>query len=250
MRVRSAEISVPRKWRPASVVAAAIVVVLIAFPVLAADPSGSPDASASAGASTEPTATTEPTSSTEPSVAASAAPAATPKSLASAAPERPDSEESEKPDKADKDKDNKGDKTPEVAITLRGTIASTTGDKGFPTFTMSSGGKIYELEAGPPWFWGANHPLAKFVGKTVTITGEAEAGGTDVDVEAVDGTAIRAPGKPPWAGGWKVVGERHPGWSQAKADKFKAKFGDCFPPGQCKKADATTAAPSAIPRGD
>jgi hypothetical protein len=250
MRVRSAEISVPRKWRPASVVVAAIVVVLIAFPVLAADPSGSPDASASAGASTAPTATTEPTSSTEPSVAASAAPAATPKSLASAAPERPDSEESEKPDKADKDDDNKGDKTPEVPITLRGTIASTTGDKGFPTFTMSSGGKTYELEAGPPWFWGANNPLAKFVGKTVTITGEAEAGGTDVDVEAVDGTAIRAPGKPPWAGGWKVVGERHPGWSQAKADKFKAKFGDCFPPGQCKKADATTAAPSAIPRGD
>jgi len=115
---------------------------------------------------------------------------------------------------------------------------------------MSSGGKTYELEAGPPWFWGANNPLAKFVGKTVTITGEAEAGGTEVDVEAVDGTAIRAPGKPPWAGGWKVVGERHPGWSQAKADKFKAKFGDCFPPGQCKKADAGTAAPSAIPRGD
>jgi opacity protein-like surface antigen len=41
-------------------------------------------------------------------------------------------------------------------------------------------------------------------------------------------------GKPPWAGGWKRVGEGHPGWSQEKADRFKAKFGDCFPPGQCK----------------
>ena len=226
-------------------------VIAVALPVLAADPSGSPDASASASA--EPTSSTEPTASTKPSVAASAAPAATPKSLASAAPETTEPDESGKPDKGNNGNNGKGDKadkTPEVPITLRGTIASTTGDKGFPTFTMSSGGKTYELEAGPPWFWGANNPLAKFVGKTVTITGEAEAGGTEVDVEAVDGTAIRAPGKPPWAGGWKVVGERHPGWSQAKADKFKAKFGDCFPPGQCKKADATTAAPSAIPRGD
>ena len=237
--------------RPAAFLVAAVVVIAVALPVLAADPSGSPDASASASA--EPTSSTEPTASTEPSVAASAAPAATPKSLASAAPETTEPDESGKPDKGNNGnngKGDKGDKTPEVPITLRGTIASTTGDKGFPTFTMSSGGKTYELEAGPPWFWGANNPLAKFVGKTVTITGEAEAGGTEVDVEAVDGTAIRAPGKPPWAGGWKVVGERHPGWSQAKADKFKAKFGDCFPPGQCKKADATTAAPSAIPRGD
>ena len=239
--------------RPAAFLVAAVVVIAVALPVLAADPSGSPDASASASASTEPTSSTEPTASTKPSVAASAAPAATPKSLASAAPETTEPDESGKPDKGNNGnngKGDKGDKTPEVPITLRGTIASTTGDKGFPTFTMSSGGKTYELEAGPPWFWGANNPLAKFVGKTVTITGEAEAGGTEVDVEAVDGTAIRAPGKPPWAGGWKVVGERHPGWSQAKADKFKAKFGDCFPPGQCKKADATTAAPSAIPRGD
>ena len=237
--------------RPAAFLVAAVVVIAVALPVLAADPSGSPDASASARA--EPTSSTEPTASTEPSVAASAAPAATPKSLASAAPETTEPDESGKPDKGNNGNNgtgDKGDKTPEVPITLRGTIASTTGDKGFPTFTMSSGGKTYELEAGPPWFWGANNPLAKFVGKTVTITGEAEAGGTEVDVEAVDGTAIRAPGKPPWAGGWKVVGERHPGWSQAKADKFKAKFGDCFPPGQCKKADAGTAAPSAIPRGD
>jgi hypothetical protein len=228
-------------------------VIAVALPVLAADPSGSPDASAGASASTEPSSSTEPTASTEPSVAASAAPAATPKSLASAAPGAAEPDESEKPDKGNNGNNGKGDKadkTPEVAITLRGTVASTTGDKGFPTFTLSSGGKTYELEAGPPWFWGANNPLAKFVGKTVTITGETHTGATDVDVETVDGTAIRAPGKPPWAGGWKVVGERHPGWSQAKADKFKAKFGDCFPPGQCKKSDATTAAPSAIPRGD
>ncbi len=73
-------------------------------------------------------------------------------------------------------------------------------------------------------------------------------GGTEVDVQTVDGTAIRAPGKPPWAGGWKVQGEKHPGWSQAKADKFKAKFGDCWPPGHCKRAAET--APNTGPPGD
>ncbi len=71
----------------------------------------------------------------------------------------------------------------------------------------------------------------------MTITGEQAAGSTEVDVLTVDGKALREPGKPPWAGGWKVVGERHPGWSQEKADRFKAKFGDCFPPGQCKTKD-------------
>ena len=30
-------------------------------------------------------------------------------------------------------------------------------------------------------------------------------------------------GKPPWAGGPKVQGERHPGWKAWKADKFAAK---------------------------
>jgi hypothetical protein len=82
----------------------------------------------------------------------------------------------------------------------------------------------------------------------VTVTGETHTGSTDVDVLTVDGTVIREPGKPPWAGGWKVVASAHPGWSQEKADRFKAKFGDCFPPGQCKK-DAPTSSP-AIPRGD
>jgi hypothetical protein len=151
-----------------------------------------------------------------------------------------------KPDKADKA--NKGNKTPEVAITLRGTVAMAADAKGRQTFSMVSGGTTYELEAGPAWFWGTNNPLAKFAGKTVTISGEVHVGATEVDVLTVDGTAIRAPGKPPWAGGWKVVGEKHPGWSQAKADKFKAKFGDCWPPGHCKQAAETT--PNTGPLGD
>ena len=220
--------AVPRWRRTASFVVGAIVVVALAFPVFAADPSESPGASAesSEGASTAP----------------SAGESATPKAQSSSAP---GDDEGGKPDKA-----NKADKTPEVPITLSGTVTTTTDAKGRPSFSLTSGGKTYELEAGPPWFWGANNPLAKFAGKSVTITGETEAGSTNVDVQTVDGTAIRAPGKPPWAGGWKVVGEKHPGWSQAKADKFKAKFGDCFPPGQCKKTQSGTPSTPVIPRGD
>ena len=135
-----------------------------------------------------------------------------------------------------------------MAITLHGTIVATIDGKGRPSFSLTSGATTYQLEAGPPWFWGANNPLAKYTGKTVTVTGETHTGSTDVDVLTVDGTVIREPGKPPWAGGWKVVGSAHPGWSQEKADRFNAKFGGCFPPGQCKK-DAPTASP-AIPRGD
>ena len=58
----------------------------------------------------------------------------------------------------------------------------------------------------------------------------------------VDGKRIRAEGKPPWAGGWKRVGERHPGWTQEKWDRWQAKMAgkakalgvDCWPPGHCK----------------
>ena len=244
----STRIAVPAWRRPASFVVGAFVVAALALPVLAADPtpdpSASPGSSAGAGASAsaEPAASPEPSTSPAPSVAPSLVPVATPpRSFPSASPEAAGGG---KPDKANK---GKGDKTPAVPITLRGTVATTTDGKGRPAFSLTSGGTTYELSAGPPWFWGANNPLAAFVGKTVTITGETHTGTLEVDVLAVDGTAIRAPGKPPWAGGWKVVGERHPGWSQAKADRFKAKFGDCFPPGQCKGAET---APTAVPRGD
>lgn len=231
MRVRSERVLGSRGWRSAAAVVALIVVAALALPVLAADPSSSP------GASRQPT-------------VASFAPAATPQRPApSASPVPAEADEDEdggKPDKADKA--NKGNKTPEVAITLQGAVTMATDAKGRQTFSLSSGGTIYELEAGPSWFWGANNPLAKFTGKTVTITGEVHVGETDVDVLTVDGAAIRAPGKPPWAGGWKVVGEKHPGWTQAKADKHNAKFGDCWPPGHCKRAAETT--PNTGPPGD
>ena len=127
------------------------------------------------------------------------------------------------------------DKTPKSPITLNGTIESSTDADGVAAYTLEDGGKTYTLEAGPKWFFDKGaYPLDPYVGKSVKVEGEVADGGTEVEVTSIDGTALREPGKPPWAGGWRVVGERHPGWSQEKADRMKAKFGDCFPPGQCK----------------
>jgi hypothetical protein len=130
------------------------------------------------------------------------------------------------------------DKAPKATVTLTGTIETSSNADGEAVYTLADGGTTYTLEAGPRWFFGDNYPLQPFVGKAVTIVGEKAEGSNEVDVLSVDGTALRPAGKPPWAGGWKAVGERHPGWSQEKADRMKAKFGDCFPPGQCRdKAD-------------
>jgi hypothetical protein len=140
---------------------------------------------------------------------------------------------------------NKPPKVEKTPITVSGTVAETTDADGRSTFTLRSGGTTYTLEGGPSWFYGDDHPLKAYVGDSVTVVGRRAAGETDIDVETVNGQALREPGKPPWAGGWKAVGERHPGWSQAKADRMKAKFGDCFPPGQCKEKSAKPAATTA-----
>jgi hypothetical protein len=144
----------------------------------------------------------------------------------------------------------KPSKVPEVQVTIRGEVRSATDAKGRPEFTLLAGGKTLRLSAGPAWFFGAKNPLLPFVGKTVTIVGEQS--GDEVDVVSVDGTALRAPGKPPWAGGWKVVGKIHPGWSQEKADRQAAKAkarADCFPPGQCKDKPNRSPEPTEAPRG-
>jgi hypothetical protein len=136
-------------------------------------------------------------------------------------------------------------KVPKEAITLTGTVTAATDADGNAEYRLSSGGTTYTLDAGPAWFHGDNHPLKAFAGESVTIVGEIAEGSTEVEVATVDGTAIRAAGKPPWSGGWKRVGEGHPGWSQEKADRMaekaermKEKFGECFPPGKCKDAAA------------
>ncbi len=123
-------------------------------------------------------------------------------------------------------------------MTVTGLVAVTSDGDGDASYTLTSGATTYKLEAGPPWFFGDAYPLKPYVGKNVTVVGEQDAGSSEIDVLSVDGTQIRAPGKPPWAGGWKRVGSIHPGWSQEKADRWQAKAEakgvDCWPPGHCK----------------
>lgn len=125
------------------------------------------------------------------------------------------------------------EKTPSTPITVSGTVAKGTNADGETVYTLADGGTTYTLEAGPAWFF-ETYPLEPYVGQAVTIDGEIQDGSSVIDVLSIEGTELREPGKPLWAGGWKAVGERHPGWSQEKADRFEAKFGGCFPPGQCK----------------
>lgn len=134
-------------------------------------------------------------------------------------------------------------KQPKESITLRGTVTQASDEQGATVYRLSSEGTLYTLDAGPSWFLGQDHPLAARVGDTVTISGTLATGSTEVDVETIDGESIRDGGKPPWAGGWKTVGQQHPGWSEEKAalmaEKLAARqlrFGDCFPPGHCKQA--------------
>jgi hypothetical protein len=230
------------QFRALAAVAALLAVALVAMPALGVDPSGSP----SAVPSTEPstTASTEPSTvaSTEPSATASAAPSAAPSAspaapapapAASAGASEPDEDgqggnNGSKPDKAaTKDK---GSEAPEHPVTLTGIVGHPSGQDDF---TLVVGIKVYRLSDGPPWWWGDAAPLAAFVGKTVTIDGEQEEGSDEVDVLAINGKAIREPGRPPWAGGWKVVGSKHPGWAQWKVDKLAGKgHGRDTAPGQ------------------
>lgn len=130
------------------------------------------------------------------------------------------------------------DKAPTAPITILGTIERSTDAAGRSTYTVRDGGTTYTLGAGPWWFYGDDHPLDPFVGESVTIVGEIAKGSSDIDVDTVNGKALREAGKPPWAGGWKAVGEAHPGWSQVKADRFESRFGECWPPGHCKEGPA------------
>lgn len=131
------------------------------------------------------------------------------------------------------------DKAPKDPITVTGTVTKVTDQDGETVYELTSGGTTYTLDAGPAWFMGDDHPLASRVGHTVTIVGEVAAGATEVEVQTIDGTAVREGGKPPWAGGWKAVGEKHPGWNADKAARVAnhltrliERFG-CFPPGEC-----------------
>jgi hypothetical protein len=158
-----------------------------------------------------------------------------------AASSAPSASTAPKPDKAPKR--DKAARPPEAEVTVTGTVGTRTDAKGETEYTLTSGSTVVTLHAGPAWFHKDAHPLKAFVGKRVTVVGEQRAGETEVDVRSVDGTVVRASGKPPWAGGWKRVGKDHPGWSQEKWDRWQTKRSDqakrhgvdCWPPGLCKQ---------------
>lgn len=142
-------------------------------------------------------------------------------------------------------------KAPAVAVTVSGTVVGTTDGRGRPSFELTAGGTTWELSAGPKWYWGTNNPLAAFVGKAVEVAGTHREGSTDLSVQTIDGTPIRAAGRPPWAGGPKAVGERHPGFKAWKARGGNGKgngHGRATAPGQLKdKANKSASDETADP---
>lgn len=208
--------------RLVAALAAIAALVVVAVPVLGVDPSRGPSTG------TAPTAA-------PPSASPSATPAAAPGASASPSDDG-QGDDHGKPDKAAKPGQDQ-DAT-EHPVTLSGTVGKAAGEDG--EFTLTVGSTVYTLDAGPKWWWGDASPLAAAVGKHVTIAGEQEDGSTNVDVLAIDGKQLRPAGRPPWAGGWKVVGPKHPGWAQWKVDKHAGKVsGRDTAPGQQSKPSPT-----------
>jgi hypothetical protein len=244
-----------------AVLALVALVALIALPVLAADPSGAPSPSASEPVdSSETAASPSPATSTTEAPTATSDPTAAPEATAASTSEAPDADGdgTQMPERPPKPAKDKAAKTPGEPVTLTGTVGSRTDADGRTAYTLTTGASVVVLDAGPSWFYGDDHPLADHVGEVVTVAGTQRAGADEVDVETVDGHAIREPGKPPWAGGPKVVGERHPGWSEEKAARWEAKRAEqaarhgttCWPPGHCKDAAAGGAPGPTNPPGD
>lgn len=115
---------------------------------------------------------------------------------------------------------------PKQQTEATGQVGATRDDDGETEYDLSADGRTVELDAGPPWFYEGDYPLAPFVGETITVTGESgtnREGEPEIDVFSVttsDGQTerIRSEGKPPWAGGPKEVGPKHPGYGKADAE--------------------------------
>jgi hypothetical protein len=139
--------------------------------------------------------------------------------------------------KPDKPGNGKAPKEAGIAVTVTGTVKAAKDEKGRPTYTLTAGGTTWTLAAGPSWFAGANDALKKVAGSSVEIKGTHAPGSTELDVESIDGVAIRAAGKPAWAGGPWTVGASHPGWKDWMADGKPGRgLGREKAPGQNKDA--------------
>ena len=209
-----------RARRPALAIGAVALAGLLAMPALAQELSPSPSDQPAASTSPEASPSTSPEASPSTASSPSLAPSATSASTAPSTTAAPASTAAPAPagsgTDGDEDKNGEADEAEGPPITLTGVVGVEASEK-HPHYTLTVGSVVYQLETGPWWFWGDSHPLAPFVGKAVTIRGEAE-GEQGIEVFSANGTTIREPGKPPWAGGPFVVGERHPGWKPWMAD--------------------------------
>lgn len=111
--------------------------------------------------------------------------------------------------------------------TLEGTLETRQDADGGTVYRVSHGTSSVPLGVGPPWFYGDEHPLADLIGERITVVGQIDGGTPDqqaaqqasgdeqssFEVYSVNGTELRTPGKPPWAGGPAAVGDRHPGFA-------------------------------------
>ncbi len=108
--------------------------------------------------------------------------------------------------------------------TREGTLETDQDTDGGTVYRVSDGTSSVPLGVGPPWFYGDDHPLAEPVGQRITVIGQRDDGTPgheavpeapgdgqpSFEVYSVNGIELRAPGKPPWAGGPAAVGDRHP----------------------------------------
>jgi hypothetical protein len=101
-------------------------------------------------------------------------------------------------DQSNRSEDRQGEK---AEVTVTGTVGTGTAANGATMYTLDTGTTVLRLNAGPAWFYPDAHPLAPYVGQQVTVVGEQRQGTRQVDVLSIDGTVIREPGRPPWAGG-------------------------------------------------
>ena len=117
-------------------------------------------------------------------------------------------------------------------------IEDAEGEDGNVAYELTSDAGTIRLDVGPPWFWGDDNPLEPYVGTEVDVAGRVDDGTPSehanqrarenaerrgaqepsFEVFSVDGNVIREPGKPPWAGGPKVVGDRHPGFGHGQGN--------------------------------
>jgi hypothetical protein len=150
-----------------------------------------------------------------------------------------------------------------AADSLTGVIVVVANTDGSTDYYLElEDGTQVKLSVGPPWYWGANHPLAPYDGQTVVLGGlhtgglpsenasdvakARGAGDPTFEVRSIDGVLIFGPGKPPWAGGPAVVGEAHPGFAGWSWGRQMSGAGDDVTTGDSLDTEGLTGGPAVV----